>query len=202
MPAMKYNLIHPFLMREAGLIVGDLLKVQSLNPKKYHHSTHFPDENLRMPLRLHGVFSCFPSKKPLVSLLNYFYNNILFLTTGKINQHNEIYSENELAMLDREGKTIEKEDRRSYVADGIVVPEKMECAVFVGEIEARVINKNLAEIKLHNSNLLVNETEEYRSVKEANIGANIIANLAERMELDGKLSQLKMSIGSCNMHYS
>ena len=47
---MKYNIIPPFLMREAGLIVDDLLQVQSLNPTKNHHSMHFPDENMRMPL--------------------------------------------------------------------------------------------------------------------------------------------------------
>jgi len=135
-------------------------------------------------------------------VLNDYDNKILFLTTGNINPHNKIYSKNERAMLDHEGNAIEKEDRRSYIVDAIVVPEKMECAAFVGEIEARVINKNQADVTLHNSNLLVNETEEYRYVKEANIGANVIGNLAERMELDGKLSQLKISIGSCNIHDS
>ena len=201
-PVMKYNLIPPFLMREAGLTVDDLPKVQSLNPTKHHHSIHFPDENLRIPLRLHGVFSYFPSKKPLVGVLNDYNNKILFLTTGNINPHNKIYSENEQAMLDHEGNMIEKEDRRSYIVDAVVVLENMKCAAFVGEVETRVINNNLEDITLHNSDLLVKKTEEYRSVKEANIEANIIGNLAERMELDGKLSQLKMSIGSCNMHNS
>ena len=54
-PAMKHNLIPPFLMREEGVVVDDLPKVQSLNPTKHHNLTHFPDENLRMPLRLHGI---------------------------------------------------------------------------------------------------------------------------------------------------
>ena len=77
-PAMKHNLIPPFVMREAGFIVDDLSKEQSLNPTKDHHSTHFTDENLRMSLRLHGMFSYFPSKKPLVSVLNDINNKILF----------------------------------------------------------------------------------------------------------------------------
>ena len=34
-------------------------------------------------------------------------------------------------MLDHEGNIIEKEDRRSYIVDAAVVPEKMECAAFV-----------------------------------------------------------------------
>ena len=70
LPSMKHNLIPSFLVRETGLLVDDLTKVQSLNPTKYHHSMHFSDENLRMPLRLYEIFSHFPSKKPLVSVLN------------------------------------------------------------------------------------------------------------------------------------
>ena len=46
---------------------------------------------------------------------------------------NKIYSENDLAILDHEGNVIEKEDIRSYIVDAIVVPEKMECADFVGK---------------------------------------------------------------------
>ena len=56
------------------------------------------------------------------------------------------------------------------------------------------------DFALHNSDLLVKETEECRSAKEANIEASAIINIAERMDLDGKLSQLKMSIGSCKMY--
>ena len=71
---------------------------------------YFPDENLRMPLRLYGIFSYFPSKKPLVGVLNDYNNKILFLITGTVNPHNKIYSENEQAILDHEGNMIEKED--------------------------------------------------------------------------------------------
>ena len=102
-------------------------------------------------------------------------------------------------MLDHEGNTIEKEDRMYYIVDAIVVPENMKCAAFVGGI--RVIDNNLEGITLHNNDLLANETEECRSVKEANLEAKI-GNLAKIMELYGKLSQLKMLIGSCNMHNS
>ena len=52
-PAIKYNIIPPFLMREARLIAGDLPST------KHHHSTHFQDEDMRMSLRFHGVFYAF-----------------------------------------------------------------------------------------------------------------------------------------------
>ena len=84
--------------------------------------------------------------------------------------------------------------------DAIVVPEKMECAVFVGEVETRVINSNVENNNPQNSDLLVNDTEEHRSVEESNTEANTIVNLTERMDLDGKFSQFNISIGSCNTH--
>ena len=91
----------------------------------------FPDEDLRMTLRFHVIFSYVPSKKPLVIVLNDYDNKILFLTTRNVNPHNKIYSENERAMLDHEGNITEKEDRKSCIVDVIVVPEKMACEDFV-----------------------------------------------------------------------
>ena len=90
----------------------------------------------------------------------------------------------------------------SYAVDAVVVPEKMEMCSFCGEMEVIVINNNLEDVTIHNRDLLVKETEEFRSAKEVNVKANMIGNLAERIDLDGTLSQLKMSIGSCNMHHS
>ena len=125
---------------------------------------HFPDENLHMPLSLHGIFSYFPFKNPLVGVLND-YNNMHTSITGNVNPHNKIYSENELAMLDHKENIIEKEDRWTYVVDAVVVLENMECAAFARKIKTIAINKNLEYITLHNSDLLVKKTEEHRSVK-------------------------------------
>ena len=132
-PAMKHNLIPPFLTKEKGLVFDNLPKLKSLNPTKHHYSTHFPDVNLQMPLMLYGICSCFPSKKPLIGVLNDHDDKILFLTTYNVNTHNKIYSENERAMLDHEVNMIEKEDRRSYIMDAVVVTERMKCAAFVGK---------------------------------------------------------------------
>ena len=65
-------------MRETGLVVDDVHKVQSQHPAKHHHVIHFTDEDLRIPLRLHGFFSYFSSKNPSVSALNEYDNKILF----------------------------------------------------------------------------------------------------------------------------
>ena len=82
----------------------------------------------------------------------------------------------------------------------VVVPEKMDRADFVGEVETISIKSNLEDITLHNSDILSKETEEYISIKEAILEANVIGNLPERMDLDGNLSQLKISICSCSIH--
>ena len=60
-------------------------------------------------------------------------------------------------MLDHEGNTIEKEHRKSHVVDSMSVPEKMECAAFVGGVENRAINDNVKDITFHNSDFLINE---------------------------------------------
>ena len=93
--AMKHNPIPPFLMKEACVLVENSPKVQSKDPTKHHHSTHFTDEDLRMHLMFHGIFSYFSSKKPLLSVLNNYDNKILFLKTDNVNPYNAIYSENE-----------------------------------------------------------------------------------------------------------
>jgi hypothetical protein len=64
MPAMDNNLIPPFIMREAGLIVNDVPKIQMNNPTEDHHSIVFPEGEFRIPLSLWGVFSYFPSSAP------------------------------------------------------------------------------------------------------------------------------------------
>ena len=56
---MTQNLIPPFLAREAGLEVDDVPKAQSTNPTMQHHSMCFPENNLHVLLRLHGMISHF-----------------------------------------------------------------------------------------------------------------------------------------------
>ena len=93
-------------MREASLVENDPPKSQSKHPTKHHLSMYFIHKDERMPLSLHVVFSCFPSKKMLVIMLHNYDNDTLFLTTGNVDSNNKIYSENYRAVLDQEGNTI------------------------------------------------------------------------------------------------
>ena len=61
---MEHNLIPPFILRETVFIVNDTPRIHCQDVTKDSHTIISEDGDLRMPLRLHGVFSYFPSFKP------------------------------------------------------------------------------------------------------------------------------------------
>ena len=61
---MDHNLIPPFVLREAGFIVNDVPRIHCHDITKDSHSIIRNDGKLRIPLRLHGVFSYFPTFRP------------------------------------------------------------------------------------------------------------------------------------------
>jgi hypothetical protein len=63
-PSMKHNLVPPFLMREAGIIVRDTPKIYMEESTKEDHAITFPETGFRIPLSLTGTFSFFPTTKP------------------------------------------------------------------------------------------------------------------------------------------
>ena len=91
-PAMDHNLIPPFIMGEAGVDVKCVPKIQCKNPEEEDHSVYFKEEGLRMPLRLHGVFSYFPSSKPSNELLNDCTKALLLTLDGTWNPNSDVYS--------------------------------------------------------------------------------------------------------------
>ncbi len=68
-PLMANNLIPPFIMREAGLVVNDVLQIHTNAEdlkNKMHCIVSDEDNNgtdLKIPLRFNGIFSCFPTRK-------------------------------------------------------------------------------------------------------------------------------------------
>ena len=63
-PSMDHNLIPPFVLREAGFIVNDVPRIHCQEVTRESHSIISEDGDLRIPLRLHGVFSYFPTFRP------------------------------------------------------------------------------------------------------------------------------------------
>eukprot|EP00957_Ditylum_brightwellii_P139653 10643161-Ditylum_brightwellii.AAC.1 len=63
---MDHNLIPSFMLREAGITVNETPKIHKENPTMDDHVITFRGEGLRIPLGLWGVFSYFPTSKPLI----------------------------------------------------------------------------------------------------------------------------------------
>ena len=159
-------------MRRGDLLAG--IQECSTRTSYDSHSTHLPNENYRIPLLLHGVFSYFPSKKPSLNVLNKNNNNALFLTNNKIDPHSKTHTENERAMINHEVNMREKSERTAIVLEDVASNPEMEAAAFISDVEIRHTTNNNSDSTLHD---------------------DAINNFEEKLRLDGELSKLKISIG-------
>lgn len=94
-PTMVNNLIPPFIMREAGIMVNAVPKIHVKYPQKEDHSLYFPKEDVRIPLLLCGVFSYFPTRRPCMQdLIDYEDNLLALMPEGHWNPNTDVYSQN------------------------------------------------------------------------------------------------------------
>ena len=84
-------------------------------------------------------------------------------------------------MLDHKDNVKERSKRVSILMNNIPSNLEIELAAVVSEIETEKVSSNYYNKLLH---------------------YNIINNLVEKLELDGKLSKIKISLDLCNMHKS
>ena len=105
---MTNNLIPPFLMREAGITVNETAKIHVDKPDESHHSLYFPNDSLRIPLSLHGIFSYFNHRKPHLPEIDNL--DVIFLTpdAAQWNPNSDHFSKNENSYLDCDGMVIDK----------------------------------------------------------------------------------------------
>ena len=108
--SMTNNLVPPFILREAGLVVKDTPKIHMTNPERSDHSIYIPDKDLRITLSLRGVFSYFPTCKPTDEELEGT-EEIIPITPVHWNPHSDVYAQNEHNMVDHEGNMIEEHQR-------------------------------------------------------------------------------------------
>ena len=62
--SMDHNLIPPFIMQEANVVVNEVPKIQSTDPDVTHHSIWFPESRFRIPLSLRGILLYFVLRMP------------------------------------------------------------------------------------------------------------------------------------------
>ena len=115
-PSMKNNLIPPFIMRENGIMVNECAKIHCEDPTRHDHAIIFKGHDLCIPLKLHGVFSYFVTRKPEIGLVedmdkpSIYAKQIYTLTPTKWNPHTDAYALNEDSIVDWEGN-IKKRDK-------------------------------------------------------------------------------------------
>ena len=61
-PTMEINLIPPFILREAGLVLNDTPKIHCDDPSIENHSLFDEETGLRILFTLSGTFSMFASR--------------------------------------------------------------------------------------------------------------------------------------------
>ena len=107
-PSMSHNLVPPFILREAGLVVRDVPKIHMPEPTPDDHTIFLPQAKLRIPLHLQGIFSYFRCRKPSIHELHEFAGNIYLLTPpGEWNPNTDAFAINEENMTDYEGNIIQ-----------------------------------------------------------------------------------------------
>ena len=139
-PAMKNNLIPPFMMEEAGVIVNTKPKIHVTDPSVDDHSIYFPETKFRIPMSLWGVFSYFPTSKPTTDELRDS-GEVYTITPERWDPHQTAYADNEDNMLDWEGGMVEPRDRQQVLLSDIADNPAMAASVQIGSIEERTIDR-------------------------------------------------------------
>ena len=123
-PSMDHNLVPPFMLREAGIIVNEQPKCQSDEPTSETHSLYFPDEKIRIPMSLNGIFSYFPSRKPTVAELQIEELPVVRLTPqGTWHPYNVAHALNEESMVDSEGNLSQPSRHTKLLLDDIPIDD-------------------------------------------------------------------------------
>jgi hypothetical protein len=124
-PSLDHNLLPPFMMREAGVIVKDTPKMQLDDPSEEVHALTFPETGFSFLLSLWGVFSYFrttkPTKDDLVEP-----DKVYLLTPTRWNPHTGANAKIEEAMMDDEGNVKPPREREvRIVLDDVPEDEAM-----------------------------------------------------------------------------
>ena len=139
--AMDHDLIPPFIIREAGVDIKGVPKIECKNPEEDDHSVYFKDEDLRTTLRLHGSFSYFSPSKPSNEPLNGCTKILLLIPRGPWNSSSDVYSINEDKMLEYKGEIIEKKDLVRILMSEIEEDKTTEASAEISEAEASLIDR-------------------------------------------------------------
>jgi len=113
----RVNLVPPFILREAGVLMNDVPKIHVKDPTENDHAIVFPDDNLQIPLQLHSIFSFFHTRMPTTQEIDQCTKIIITPDSTDWDPHNESYALNEESMLDWNGDIMETRYRKRYIIE-------------------------------------------------------------------------------------
>ena len=185
-PELEDNLIPPFVLREAGIILDECPKSQSKNPSSETHSIYCPEEDLRIPLSLHNTFSYFPTRAPTDEEIRTC--DKIFITPDKTewDPYSDHYSLNEEAMLDTDGNIVTKiEYKQMVIDDADMTPNISQVEMAIDDVLSHSLDSQMVPESLQDP-IDMNQSVPYHEMRE------LVSALSEEA-LIGKLS---MSLGS------
>lgn len=187
-PTMKNNLLPPFMLREAGIQVNDVPKIQVNGATEDDHSIFFKETGFRIPLSLWGVFSYFTTMKPTSEELDQC-EDVYDLSPTVWNPHSDAYASNEEAMLDWAGNMTPASSRPvRLVLDDIEEDAVMASTMTISSIEASVIDAIMdAADESKEWDLQRREVEQIPHVSPIFNDA-ILADLLEKRATEGKFA--------------
>ena len=191
-PSMVNNLVPPFIMREFGIIVNEVPKIHSRDPSLADHCILIEDE-LRIPLSLHGTFSYFLTRKPTVDELNGL-DGIYLLTPEEFNPHCSTYGQNEENMLDWQGELKPPQHREGFVVDDLPdIPETVAAARALPDVEQQLIDACVLSEDMNPDPLA------WSDIECCALSTVLCARtLCDRLEARREIAAMMASIGSCH----
>jgi hypothetical protein len=188
-PAMSNNLIPPFILREAGITVNHVRKIQVKDPTVQDHAVIFPETDFVIPFE-----SC---------------DKIYTLTPTKFNPHSMSYAMNEASMVDWEGNMIEKRHRDPMFLEEVPDDLAMASALQIGAAEAAAIDDLMSPSKPDSGN----ELEKHKVPREADevtgglLGMSLLLSedhMSTHLSARGQLGRDYIALGAttvCQMGY-
>ena len=145
---MSTSLIPPFMMRMAGLEINECPKFLAKKPTVEHHSICFPEQELRIPLKIHGIISYLPVRTPSKEELSSL-EVLLELTpqTSVWNPHDDTFQIQEDSMLTFNGE-LKEPTKRNFIVSS-VISRATDPVIFGEDVTRRASEMGFSEHKIY-----------------------------------------------------
>ena len=187
LPHLRNNLIAPFIMRSASVTINERPKIHCDDPTVDNYCAKFDDSDLRIPLKLNGIFSYFQSRKPTIEELHELPKLFLTPDADDWNPHSHTFGDNEESMFDFNGEMADKGRRKDEICifEQDEIPELSSVSIeeWESNIDANILSAHVAPAIPSAIN-------------------DPILEFADTLNVREEVSKVAASIGNCNLSQS